>query len=221
MAIRHTPSPPTPTLAPVGGLTLRADNGESLPLDPQRWHAPATPDENRLLRMVRGPALDVGCGPGRIVDNLVRHGVAALGVDPSPAAVSLARRRGCLVLQRSVFETLPGEGRWRTVLLLDGNIGIGGDAVALLARCRTLMHRAGQVIVEVEPPGCGWRTRRVRLERGGEASAWFAWSVVGAETIAGLATIAGLRAHAVDHTGDGRWFAHLVHCEPRRISVAS
>ncbi len=220
MAIRRTPPPTTP-VPPVGGLTLRADNGEALRLDSQRWHGPVTPVENRLLRMVRGPALDVGCGPGRIVDNLLRHGVAALGVDPSPAAVSLTRRRGCPVLQRSVFETLPGEGRWPTVLLLDGNIGIAGDPVALLGRCRTLMHHAGEVVVEVEPPGCGWRTRRVRLERGGDASAWFSWSVVGAEAIAGLATNAGLRTNAVDDAGDGRWFAHLVYSDLRGISVAS
>ena len=37
-------------------------------------------------------------------------------------------------LVRSVFETLPGEGRWDTVLLMDGNIGIGGDPAALLGR---------------------------------------------------------------------------------------
>ena len=33
-----------------------------------------------------------------------------------------------------MFEPLPGEGRWGTVLLLDGNVGIGGDPVALLER---------------------------------------------------------------------------------------
>ena len=74
-----------------------------------------------------GPVLDVGCGPGRLVLGLAQRGTVALGVDPAPAAVALARSRGAPVLQRSVFDPLPGQGRWRTVLLADGNIGIGGD----------------------------------------------------------------------------------------------
>ena len=134
-------------------LRLRDVGGDVLPLDPARWHGPITAAEQQLLVRLTGPVLDVGCGPGRIVEGLASRGVVTLGVDPAPGAVSLARRRGCAVLQRSVFETLPGEGRWRTALLLDGNIGIGGDPVRLLRRCGALVHLSGCVVVEVEAPG--------------------------------------------------------------------
>jgi SAM-dependent methyltransferase len=200
---------------PPDTLMLRDVRGDVLPLDPSRWHGPTTDAEQQLLAMVKGPVLDIGCGPGRIVQRLAIRGVVALGVDPAPGAVSLARRRGCAVLQRSVFETLPGEGRWQTVLLIDGNIGIGGDPVRLLRRCHALIHVTGSVVAEVEAPGCGWRTCRARLERGRESSPWFEWSVVGADAITGLAAGAGLRVCAIDQASDHRWFAHLTPRTPR------
>ena len=65
---------------------------------------------------------------------------------------------------RSVFQPVPGEGGWDTVLLADGNIGIGGDPVALLTRCRELLAPAGRVLVELDPPGHG-AARRPRAAR--------------------------------------------------------
>jgi SAM-dependent methyltransferase len=160
-----------------------------------------------------GPVLDVGCGPGRFVVGLAHRGTVALGVDPAPAAVALCRSKGAPVLQKSVFDPLPGQGRWRTVLLADGNIGIGGDPERLLRRCRDLLADDGTVVVEVEPPSCasaGWRPYRARLERGPACGPWFNWAVVGADAIAGLARAAGLRLLRLEPIpAEGRWFAHL------------
>jgi len=192
-------------------LVLRSLDGRALPLDPHRWHDDATPAEGRLLAGLRGPVLDVGCGPGRLVVDLLRRGIPALGIDPAPAAVELARRRGAPVLQRSVFDTIPGQGRWRTVLLVDGNIGIGGDPVRLLRRCRALCGPGGTVIAEVEAPGTGLAHHRARLERGGRHGPWFPWTVVGVDALVGVAHMAGLRLSHVTHAPDEhRWFAHLV-----------
>ena len=191
-------------------LVLRAEDGSLLPLHPTRWHGTTTAEERELLSAVQGPALDVGCGPGRLLETLAQRGVFGLGIDPAPTAVAMSRRRGCTVLQRSVFDRLPAEGRWATVLLLDGNIGIGGQPLRLLARCRQLLRPAGEMMVEVEPPGSGWATHRARLERGRETGAWFGWAVVGADAIPTLAGAAGLRTEAVDGTPAGRWFARLL-----------
>ncbi len=203
-------------------VVLRADDGSLLPLDPARWHGSPTRTEQRLLSSLSGPVLDVGCGPGRLVIGLACRGVPALGVDSAAGAVSLARSRGASVLQRSVFEPLPGEGRWRSVLLLDGNLGIGGDAVHLLRRCRGLAAPDGAIVAEVERPGTGWRTCRARLERGTDHGPWFGWSVVGADAIDRVAVSAGLMLDRVERTSDGRaqrWFAHLLAVPARHTST--
>jgi SAM-dependent methyltransferase len=191
-----------------------------LPLDAARWQGPPTRAEQSLLADLPGPVLDVGCGPGRIVEGLAHRGVVALGVDPAPHAVIMARRRGRAVLQRSVFGRLPGEGRWATVLLLDGNIGIAGDPVRLLRRCHHLVHSGGLVLVEVEPSGRGWRTCRARLERDVEHGPWFDWSVVGADAIGQLAEWAGLRLASLTRSPEDRWFAYL-HPDPTAGSVCA
>jgi SAM-dependent methyltransferase len=189
-------------------VVLRADDGDLMPFDTARWNAAPDAAEERLIVNMTGPVLDIGCGPGRVVVALGRRGVPALGVDSAPAAVNLARRSGANVLQRSVFDPLPGEGRWRTLVLLDGNVGIGGDAAALLRRCRSLVAPSGVVVVEVEPPGLGWQTRRVRLERDGDPGPWFSWDVVGADAIAQLAFASRLRLIHLAREGE-RWFARL------------
>jgi SAM-dependent methyltransferase len=191
-------------------LVLRGDDGTVLPLEPSRWHAAPSACERELLHSLTGPVLDVGCGPGRLVAGLARRGTVALGVDPAPGAVVLARRRGAAVLQRSVFDPMPGQGRWRTVLLVDGNIGIGGDPVRLLRRCRALIAPEGSVVAEVEAPGIPASRHRARLEHGLRHGPWFPWAVVGADGITDVAAAAGLAVVRLDHApGEARWFAHL------------
>lgn len=194
-------------------VVLRADSGEELELDLRRWHEPATTEECEVLAAVEGPVIDLGCGPGRLVVSLASRRVPALGVDCSPAAVALARERGATVLERDIFGTLPGEGRWATALLFDGNIGIGGDPVRLLARCRQLTGGRGQVVAEVRPPGTGWRSLKAWFERDGQRSEPFHWAVVGADAISEVARPAGLRVTALTETPSGRWFARL-HATP-------
>jgi len=198
-----------PTRRAGDRLVLQPHGGEALTLDLARWNAPATDEERALLATVEGPVIDLGCGPGRLVFDLAARRVRALGVDSSPDAVHLARRRGATVLRRDLFARLPGEGRWATALLFDGNVGIGGDPVRLLGRCRRLTAARSRVVVEVEPPGTGWRRLSACLEHDGRRSAPFAWAMVGADAIAGLAGLAGLTLEAMTVTASGRWFADL------------
>ncbi len=68
---------------------------------------------------------------------------------------------------------MPGAGRWRTVLLADGNIGIGGDPAALLRRVLALLGPGGRVLAEVDPPGTGARVEPLRLRSGRTVGEWF------------------------------------------------
>jgi SAM-dependent methyltransferase len=196
----------------VDDLRLRLADGSVSSLEIERWHDDASEGEVALLRTLRGPVLDVGCGPGRLVVALGRLGRVALGLDPAPGAVSAARGRGAAVLQRSVFDPLPGEGRWQTVLLMDGNVGIGGDPVRLLKRCAALVHPSGDAVVEVSPAGAGDRRLRARLERGSTVGPWFSWAEVGLDALPRLAGAAGWVPEAIEEIGlrpASRWIARL------------
>lgn len=182
--------------------------GHMLPLALERYAGRITAEEQALLARAVGPVLDVGCGPARHVVALARRGVEAVGVDLSPTAVRLARSRGARVIEGSVFDRLPGAGRWATVLLLDGNVGIGGRPDALLERVSRLLRPDGVVLVEVEPGAITVSRLRVRLHDGRATSEWFAWGRVGDEDLAGLAGGAGMLVRE-RWTADGRNFAVL------------
>lgn len=134
-----------------GPLFLRRADGWLLPLEVERWCARADPVDLDVLDRCEGAVLDVGCGPGRLVAELAARGRTVLGVDVSEAAVDHTVRLGGQALRRSVFAPLPGEGRWGTVLLMDGNVGIGGDPRALLDRVARLLIPGGLLVAETVP----------------------------------------------------------------------
>jgi SAM-dependent methyltransferase len=189
-------------------LSIRYEDGRLRPVDISRWLGPTDAADDVLLDRCLDPTLDVGCGPGRLVAALTAAGNVALGVDVAESAVDLARVAGAQVVRRSVFEPLPAEGSWRSVLLADGNIGIGGDPVRLLRRCRDLLAPDGQVLVELDPPGWPSSSVVVRLEAPHEHSEWFTWAHVASDTVAVPAAGAGLRV-VEQWTLEGRWFASL------------
>jgi len=186
---------------------LECANGERVMLPVTRWQELDSSDE-LLLTACLGPTLDVGCGPGRLVEALTRRGVIALGVDVSPVAVDLTKARGAPALCRDVFDRIPGEGRWRHVLLADGNIGIGGDPVALLRRARELLRPGGSVLTELDPPGTGLRRQQVRLSSVDSSGGWFDWARLGPDGLARTAGEAGMDIRWLNERG-GRWFAEL------------
>jgi hypothetical protein len=142
---------------------------------------------------------------------LAERGIPVLGIDITPGALSHARARAIPVLERCVFDQVPGAGRWRTALLLDGNIGIGGDPVQLLRRARELLDRTGRILVEVEARGATRPGTRVRLEIGEQMGPWFDWARVGADALGDLAARAGMGAGA-PWRDDDRWFAWVDTC---------
>lgn len=188
----------------------QSSTGELHELAVAAWEGPATTEERAMLHDLRPAVLDIGCGPGRIAAALAEVGVPSLGIDVSPAALATANRSGAIVLERSVFDPLPGEGRWGTVLLLDGNIGIGGDPERLLVRLGELLADDGAALVEVEAPGTPFVRDVVRLCGGddGDTGPWFDWAWVGADAIADIAGAAGFGRCQLRQHGN-RHVAHL------------
>ncbi|MGA8847454.1 MAG: class I SAM-dependent methyltransferase [Nocardioides sp.] len=186
------------------------DQPSVLPMS--EWTREADLHDHALLDLCVSATIDIGCGPGRLTAALARRGQVALGIDVVPEAVGQTRERGGSALHRDVYDPLPGEGRWRTALLADGNVGIGGDPVALLRRAREVIDPRGRVVVEIEAPGVATRTVWASLETGGMRSRPFRWSVVGMDDIQDLVQRAGLMITDTQSLG-ARWAVVLE--EPR------
>ncbi|GCD88730.1 bifunctional 2-polyprenyl-6-hydroxyphenol methylase/3-demethylubiquinol 3-O-methyltransferase UbiG [Nocardioides sp. LS1] len=181
---------------------------EPLPLPVADWTRDADDVDHSLLRHCIGATLDVGCGPGRLTARLAELGHVVLGIDVVREAVLQTRGRGVAALVRDIFDRLPGEGRWQSALLADGNVGIGGDPVALLRRLREVLDPRGRIVVELAGPGVGVESVWAALECGDARSRPFRWSVVGIDAIHEVAARAGL-AVVGTHAHGERWSAVL------------
>ncbi|MER6123250.1 class I SAM-dependent methyltransferase [Streptomyces sp. NPDC001795] len=169
LALRPGPEP----------VYLQLADGRRIRMPVHRWHGQPTVADRTVLERCIGPVLDVGCGPGRMCRALLSRGVFALGVDLAPRAVALTTSLGGLALCRSVFDRLPAERGWKTVLLIDGNIGIGGDPHGLLRRCGGLIATTGRLVVEVDPHDveelCTARFENLQ----GQSGPYFPWARLG------------------------------------------
>jgi SAM-dependent methyltransferase len=191
-----------------GAARLVRSDGVEIDLPTHRWHRAAAGEDRWLLDRCRGSVIDLGCGPGRLVEALVAMGLRALGVDSSAVAQHACRRRGVPMLCRDLFDRLPDEGRWDHVLLADGNIGIGGDPLRLLRRAVRLLRPGGTVLVETgERPDALWRGTARVLSASGPGVA-VPWAEAGARALVGLAADVGL--HPTATYSGRRTFVELV-----------
>jgi len=165
---------------------LEHADGVRTAMDWRRWCSRPDDADGSVLTRVEGTTLDVGCGPGRLTVALTARGHAVLGIDVTP-----------------------GEGRWDTVLLIDGNVGIGGDPVALLRRVWQLLAPTGCALIELEPPATAGHVGPARIRRAdGVVTSWFPWARVPIGTIGGIAGVAGFVTRE-SWCVDGRCFTAL------------
>ena len=207
--------PAVPSRGALGGALLAGPGAPALAtpaadaFDVARWSRGAdAADLSTILGATS--VLDIGCGPARMVRASVERGLDALGVDVSTTAVAMAADAGLPVVAGSVFDAVPGEGTWDVALLLDGNIGIGGDPGALVARASAVVARSGSVVVETAPDA---ETDVVYdaqvVDEQGRASATFPWAEVGREALGRHAATAGLRVSQTWSVGE-RTFCRIV-----------
>ncbi|WP_348726743.1 class I SAM-dependent methyltransferase [uncultured Mycolicibacterium sp.] len=191
---------------------VRHDDGRVGRLPVGSWLGGRSADtvfDEAIVALCQGPTIDLGCGPGRLVAHLIERGIPALGVDVSATAIDLARRSGAPALRRDVFDPLPGTGRWQTVLLADGNVGLGGDPERILRRAGELLRRGGRCIAEFDSATTGINVSWVRLESQETIGPWFRWASVGIDCVPALAARVGLAVADVHPIGQ-RVVASLV-----------
>jgi SAM-dependent methyltransferase len=116
--------------------------------------APA--DHYRALRLCQGHVLDVGCGAGRTSVELQRLGIAVTGLDVSPGAIEIARKRG---LRDTVLNTVDGyaraSARYDTFLLLGNNVGLLESrerAPVFLAALAALANPGARIVAQGTDP---------------------------------------------------------------------
>ncbi|MBD0330832.1 MAG: methyltransferase domain-containing protein [Thermoleophilia bacterium] len=176
----------------------------------RRWNAV----ERRALRSVRGRVLDAGCGAGRVALALQERGHEVVGIDVSPGAVEVARRRGVRDVRLLGFERVDASlGRFGTVVLFGNNFGLfGGEAsaVRLLRRLAGLAERIVASTVDPyatdDPAHLAYHERnrrrgrmpgqlRIRVRHRDLATPWFDYLLASREEIERLAAAAHWRVH--------------------------
>lgn len=171
--------------------------GASIYLAPfRRW----PPLDRRAMRFVRGRTLDVGCGGGRVCLHLQERGQDALGIDISPGAVEVCRRRGVRdVRLRSIDDVDESLGVFDTIVMLGNNFGLfagAAKAKRLLRRFHRLTSDRGRIVAETrdvyrtdDPAHLAYQARnrargrmsgqiRIRVRYRDQATPWFDYLMV-------------------------------------------
>jgi SAM-dependent methyltransferase len=164
---------------PTRGLVLETGDGHRVPAmaaawffqPPEAWDEP----ERELLAAVEGPVLDLGAGAGRVALHLQERGLAVTAVESSPGAAEVCRRRGVADVRVQDLTDPPTDHAWRTVLLLCGNLGLGGSWDGnrrLLARLAEGCA-PGAVLVGDSVDGAPRPQVRLRIHHGDVATPWW------------------------------------------------
>ncbi len=94
--------------------------------------------QKRAIRLARGKVLDVGCGGGRVALHLQQRGHEVLGIDTSPLAIEVCRRRGVRKVREMSITQVSGKlGTFDTIVMFGNNFGLFGS----FRRARWLLRR--------------------------------------------------------------------------------
>jgi len=108
----------------------------------------------------KGTLLDVGCGDGDLIQAMQDYGWNVAGVDPDPAAVQFACRRGLDVRLGSLMDQ-----RYRScsfdAIILNHVIEHVPDPILVLKECHRILKPEGRLIMATPNVG-GWFHRKFR-----------------------------------------------------------
>jgi SAM-dependent methyltransferase len=112
--------------------------------------------EREAISRVRGPALDIGCGAGRVALYLQQQGHKVLAIDNSPLAIKVARLRGVASTRvLDIRDVGRLKGPFASIVLYGNNFGLlGGSKRArrLLAAMHRITTPDAQIVAAVADP---------------------------------------------------------------------
>ena len=115
-----------------------------------------SPRQKRAMRYVKGRVLDIGCGAGRHSIHLQEKGFDVLGIDVSPLAIEVCRKRGLRNAKvMPVTKIQKEDGPFDTILMFGNNFGLFGNlkrAGWLLKKFHNLTTQTGRIIAESNDP---------------------------------------------------------------------
>ena len=199
----------------VPGLVLEVAGGEAGPAMHPEWFFRGFGQwdwwDREILPLVRqGPVLDLGAGAGRASLYLQERGLRVAAVDASPGAAEVCRRRGVADVRLGDVNDPPADRPWGGVLLLCGNLGLGGSwegSRRLLARLARLAA-SGAVLAgdSVTPDGPAQVMLRIRYKN--LVTPWWPQYNIPASQMAAL--VAGTGWQMERHLEDGEDHAVLL-----------
>lgn len=111
---------------------LEVDDGVVVPaMDPSWFFRPYEEwdwwERELLDAVTTGPVLDLGAGAGRAALHFQDRGLRVTAVERDRLAAEVCRRRGVHDVRVADLNDPPDDLRWAAVLLLCGNLGLGGS----------------------------------------------------------------------------------------------
>ena len=113
--------------------------------------------EKKAIKFAKGRILDVGCGAGRVSLFLQQKGFDATGIDNSPTAVEVSKRRG---LKKAMALPIEDIGTFKpdsfdTIIMFGNNFGLFGShqkAKRLLKRMHNITSKDAVILAESLDP---------------------------------------------------------------------
>jgi len=137
-------------------LIERSDGYIAISAGTETYFAEPSDQQRLVVDHAVGRVLDVGCGAGRYALYLQRRGLQVIGIDVSPLAIEVCRRRGLHDARLlSVEEVDASLGSFDTVLMLGHNLALLGSARGakrILKRLHKAVVPGGRLIGDILDP---------------------------------------------------------------------
>jgi SAM-dependent methyltransferase len=172
---------------------LEVDDGSVVPAMEPQWFFRTFEQWDRwdreLLPLVeRGPILDLGGGAGRAALYFQDRGFNVTLVESSPGALDVCRLRGVRDVRLGDLNEPPDDEPWGAVLLLCGNLGLGGswDGNRALLQRLAEISAPDAVLVGDSVSMATPRTIGLRIRYGDAVTPWWQQRNVAASEVPAL-----------------------------------